>query len=386
MIKQLRKLQESPWVFVAWVFLAWKVWMMAFLYLGLIALPQQKDFLGGGAKYLAEPYLWAWANFDGEHYLSIAQRGYGELEQAFFPVYPYLVRWFAGVYWTDLKVLLLVGLVLLNGCFYLGLVWFYKLVRLDFKKEVAEWSVLALAVAPTSFFFGSVYTESLFLLLSVGAFWAARKRKWWLAGLLAGIASATMVIGVVLFFALLAEWWWQRKKENKGRWWELAASAISLSGLVFYMRFLAGRWGDALYFLHAQPYFGAGRSIDKLVLLYQVFWRYAKMISTVDFGSVAYFTVRLELGAALLFLLLGLVSLLRQRWSYSIFVVLAYLMPTLTGTFLSLPRFVLALFPAFILLGEGMVKIKWLKWGYLVVSCILAGATTALFVKGFWVG
>lgn len=381
-----KKNRREPWIFVFWAIVAWRVWCLVFLILGMIYLPQQKDFLGGGSAYLVKPYLWAWANFDGEHYLAIAQHGYGGLEQAFFPLYPYLVRWFAGVDWTSLEGLLISGLLVSHVAFYFGLVWLYKLVQLDYDRKVAEWAILALLVAPASFFFGAVYTESLFLFLSVGCLWAARKNRWWMAGVLGAIASSARVVGILLLPALVAEWLWQRKKEGKCSRWNLLPIGISVSGLVLYMRMLSNRWNDALYFLHAQPYFGAGRSVDKLILLYQVFWRYAKMLVTVEWHSLAYYTVLLELGSAVIFLFLVLVSAWRQRWSYAVFAGLTFLVPTLTGTFSSLPRYVLVIFPAFILLGEGMAKWRWLGWVYVLVSGVLLGVTCALFTRGFWVG
>ena len=39
-------------------------------------------------------WLWFWGGFDGVHYLNIAEKGYEYgLTQAFFPLYPLLIRW-----------------------------------------------------------------------------------------------------------------------------------------------------------------------------------------------------------------------------------------------------------------------------------------------------
>ncbi|HHT9153693.1 MAG TPA: hypothetical protein ACFYEM_09225, partial [Candidatus Hypogeohydataceae bacterium YC40] len=57
-----------------------------------VPLGYKDRFLGGGSiNYAIAPEIFSWANFDGEHYSSIAIFGYKGLEQAFFPVYPKLI-------------------------------------------------------------------------------------------------------------------------------------------------------------------------------------------------------------------------------------------------------------------------------------------------------
>ena len=53
-----------------------------------------------------------------------------------------------------------------------------------------------------SFFFSAVYTESLFLALSAGCFYLARRERWVWAGVLGGLAAATRSIGVLLVVPL----------------------------------------------------------------------------------------------------------------------------------------------------------------------------------------
>ena len=60
------------------------------------------------------------------------------------------------------------------------------------------------AFAPMAFFLSAVYSESLYLALSVGVFWSAREGRWALAGLLGGLAAATRSTGLVLLLPVLA--------------------------------------------------------------------------------------------------------------------------------------------------------------------------------------
>ena len=64
--------------------------------------------------------------------------------------------------------------------------------------DVARLAVLVTALAPMAFFFSAVYSESLYLALSVGVFWCARQGRWAWAGVLGALASATRSAGVVL--------------------------------------------------------------------------------------------------------------------------------------------------------------------------------------------
>jgi hypothetical protein len=226
----------------------------------------------------------------------------------------------------------------------------------------------------------------LFLLL--GSFYAARKGKWWLAGILGAFCTATRFIGIFLLPALLWEWWEQNQIKNKK---EIMKNLLNLvpiflisSGLVLYMRFLAINYQDPLMFIHAQPSFGTQRVVDKFIPIYQVFWRYLKMIGDTK-GDPLFFTVWLELITAVGFLFLIFLAYIKKiRFSYLIFAVFSYLFPALTGTFLSMPRFVLVLFPCFIALG--LLKNKMLTYFYVIVSAFILMMATIFFTKGHFVG
>ena len=71
-------------------------------------------------------------------------------------------------------------------------------------------TLLLLAVFPTAVFFGAPYSESVFLLLAVGAFYAARTDRWAWAGTCAAAAAATRSAGVLLMLPLVMLWWTSR--------------------------------------------------------------------------------------------------------------------------------------------------------------------------------
>ena len=373
--------------FTLLAFIIWQVIIGIIIFLGAKYFSTSNQYLYTEKQVVNPSWLWNRANFDGIHYLDIARKGYGIYQQAFFPLYPKLIAFLTPFFGNRN---LLAGWLLSLVAFYFSLFFFYKLIRLDFKDSVAKRTILYLLIFPTAFFFSMVYTESLFFLFIIASFYFARTKHWWLAGIFGALASATRLPGIFLFPALLIEWWQQNKAQNsKDRNQKLLRNLLPIFlipiGLLWYMKFLSVNFGDSLMFIHVQKFFGAGRSADRIILLYQVFWRYFKMLVTVEKSTLTYFAVIMEFLAAASFLILIIFTYLKRWYSYLIFMVLAYITPTLTGTFLSLPRFVLVLFPGFILLSLWSEKYRWLKILYPLLAIPLLIFCLILFTRGFWV-
>lgn len=364
------------WIFSRFIF--WRLALFGFVWLGLLILPFHPSFPYSETLLTpaGSPLFWSWANFDGVHYLGIADKGYfAQFTQAFFPLYPLLIRFFNQLAHNSI----LNGLIISNLSF-LGSLWLlYKLVRLDLSASQARQTLIFLLVFPTSFFFASLYTESWFLLVTLASFYAARQRRWLAAGVLGALAAATRILGVLLIPALLIEYLASPKRSRWG-WWVLLLPA---AGLLLYMYYLNVSFHDPLYFLHAQSAFGAQRSSGRIILLYQVFWRYLKMLFTVPVTSLLYYTVSQEFLSAAVFLILSLLAFKFTRRSYALFGFLAYLLPTLTGTFSSLPRYVLILFPAFMILGR--IKSRTIRYTLYAIGSLLLAINTILFTSGRWV-
>lgn len=372
--------------FLLFTFISWRIFLFILLFLAISTVPLQMNFLGGGLQnYLSKPYFWAWANFDGEHYLSIAQNGYGFGEQAFFPAYPFLMRALASPIGKSLAGLNWLGILISNVAFFAALVYLYKLIRLDYSKKIARLSIALLLLFPTSFYFGSVYTESLFLALVVSSFYSARKNRWFLAVVLGATAAATRFVGILMLPVLALEFWIQRGKKLKVS--NTLLVFLVPVGLLFYMYYLKVSTGDPLAFIHTLSGFGEQRSTTPIILP-QVFYRYFfKILPNVNYEyfPVA-FTTFLELLVGIVFLVVSVLTFFRLRLSYAVYLAAGYLIPTLSGSFSSLPRYVLVLFPAFILAAKYISgKSKVLQILAIVILFILLGIATSLFVRGYWV-
>lgn len=342
--------------------------------------------------YHLPTWLYSWANFDGVHYLTIIEKGYREVNfiQAFFPVFPILVSsttiLFANV--------LLSGLVVSNIFTLLAAILWYVLLKHNQIHPTV--GLLVLGLFPTAFFFGAFYTESLFLCLVLGSFLAAQHKQWLLAGILAGVASGTRIVGVFLVPALLVEWLLQYRESGrswptislafvKQNWQVITGIGLGMSGLLAYMWYLHQTFGDALHFFHVQSEFGSGRQ-ESLILYPQVVWRYVKILLTARPIDWHYFAYIQEFAAGTL----GLVGLLlawykRIRFSYILFALAAFILPTLTGTFSSLSRYMLVCFPIFMVITQSLHNRPRLMIGYLLLSGLLLAMNVVLFIQGYWV-
>jgi len=369
-------------------FLLWRTLVFLVAILAMFVITPKTNFTDLTPKASSSDLLRMWSNFDGLHYQDIAKYNYGtssktEKDYAFFPVYPWLMRHLNPLI-GDFTVS---GLLVSNIAFIFALFMLYKLVRLDHSAKIAKYTLFLLLIFPTSFYFGSVYNESLFLLLSVLTFYFARKNNFALACIFAAIATTTRISGIFLWLALLIEFFdtYGHSLKNflkpKTLW-----LAVPPLGLVSYMYYQFRMTGDPFFFINVQHSI-SGRTTDKLILIYQVFFRYIKMLLTVDLWSPIYFTVVLEFLVGLLFLFLLIFAIKKIRPSYWVYCALSYILPTLTGTMSSLPRYVLVLFPLFMFLASWLDKRHpFIRYIYYVFCIVLSLLTIGFFTRGYFVG
>ncbi len=184
---------------------------------------------GAVGNLLAAPSV----RWDAIHYLDIAQHGYRNAGQTvFYPLYPLLMRAVGFVLGSDAAAGTAISLATLAA----GLMLLHRLTELELGRRAADATVLLLAFAPLSFFFSAVYTESLFLTLSIGALYAARRGRWPLACGLGALAAATRVTGVGLVIPLGVMHLKERGVDRRLAWL-LAVPA----GLAVYLGFTAAR-------------------------------------------------------------------------------------------------------------------------------------------------
>src|SRR4051794_31899474 len=211
-----RELRHAAWAVLLTRLIVWGAAVPAQLILGNSFWRSHADptnltaQMGGVGEVVGAPVM----RWDSVYYLQIAQDGYTQLKQAgFFPFYPLLMSVLDEV--TGSTVI--AGVLISLAAFTAALVLFQRLAVLETGSEpIARRAVWLLALFPASLFFSAVYTESLFLLLSVGSFYAARRGHWAWAGVLGGLAAATRNVGVMLLVPIALLYLYGPREDRPG--------------------------------------------------------------------------------------------------------------------------------------------------------------------------
>lgn len=209
-------------------------------------LPSSQSVLAFGAYDAITDYVFgAFAQWDSDWFLQIAEDGYNEERAAFFPLYPALVWALGSVLGSNLVAAVLISLA---GAA-VGAWALVEIAKPLVGVEAARDSMLLLALYPTAFVFTSAYSEGLFLAFATTSFLAAQRGRPWLAGLLGAFAVGTRFIGIALVPALVALTWPRSRAELV----RLAPVVLlPLMGLAAVTLYFDHELGDPLAFSNAQ--------------------------------------------------------------------------------------------------------------------------------------
>jgi hypothetical protein len=206
-----------------------------------------------GASASTAPVLRSLTNADGPWYVGIAANGYhvealkGPFhDYVFFPLYPLLIR-IAGVF--TLGDMPLAAVALSNVACAAALVVFERMSRPIVGARGALIAAAFLTFAPGAVAFGMAYSDSVFLLLSLGAVVAAQRRSWAVMSVLFGLAALTRLPGVVLIVPLALTMAAQEPRPDRRDWLWLAGGPIALAG---YLGFVVLMTGDLFAWFRAQ--------------------------------------------------------------------------------------------------------------------------------------
>jgi hypothetical protein len=312
--------------------------------------------------WLQRLLLWPIARYDVIWYVGIAEHCYAYHigSTAFHPLYPLFIgvlgRILGGNY-------LLAGWLIAQVCCVAMLAVLYRLVLLDYDEGVARRTTLFLLGSPLGFSFLLPYSESLLLLCIVGAFYAARLGRWWLAGLAGAAAALTKQPGVVVLLPLLWELWRQQQENLSARRFRsivqpLVGLALTPLGLLVFLVYRATlgdigfSWGDPHSLIAAllvSPSY-------KDVWGHYFTWPWMSLLFVSEqLRTAPSFYLLLSTFLALIMAVIVCYGALRQRISYSIYS-LALLVMNLSIVFplvpfISVVRRFTIIFPLFIQLA-----------------------------------
>ena len=325
---------------------------LALLYVPIDAAEMQRAF-----RLPPQPhaFLEAWARYDACWYVTIAQAGYrgpmgsypDDMRSALFPLYPALIR--IGTLVT--RNALVAGLIVSNACFLIFLWLLWQIVRLDWNVDVAGRAIWIYLLFPSAFFLSGAYSEPVVMALTAGALLAARRERWTVAGLLAGLAVFARPVGAVAVVPVLIEFVSVHRGASPflrtPRWRYPPAILFriltpTLVAVVGYLAFVTNTFGDPLATFAGQasvrgPFAPPWRPFIEL-------WHGGVQLHSFDhslFDAVLALTAVATIPAIYR----------RVRPSYAAYACLIVLIP-LSGTLISFNRLVLPSFPHAILLAQ----------------------------------
>jgi len=386
-----KRLFKHAFLYALLLFLAVRIFMSLVLGLAALTIPPDKPPAPYEPSVVSDlesrGELWRvlvlpWYRWDTVHYINIATEGYqGDLKRTVWPpLYPTLIDLLDNI----IQPSMLAGLLVANIAAIGALFMLYLLVTDVWGEKRARSVLVWMVIFPTGFFLLAGYTESLFLLFAAASLLMMRRRRWWLAGILGALATLTRLPGVFLAAPMLWEAWQAyRGQEARQRLRSLAsagaaAALMPLAMAVFslWVRFgLGAAWpwdgleqGWNLRF--AMPWEGIFGTLQRMAL------------EPVDLRAMSkFFDVLLALWA----LLLLAIGLRRLPFQYTLYA-LALLIPSLTkildnNTLMSLSRYVLPIFPLFVLHDRVLIS---RGTRILVAAVFLTGQVLLAFMFYRW--
>lgn len=324
---------------------------------------------------------------DVKWYQSIAHDGYERIpfnatsshNWAFFPLFPMLwrlVAYVTGEYAIS-------GMLLSHLFFLLGLIFVHKAsLAFGFSNTLADRALFYLAIFPTAYFYSLPVTESLFLFLTACSLYSAKRGRWWTAGVLGGLGSATRVTGIFLLLALAVIYWetfggdWRRRETWRGAVWrqEFLSLLLVPVGIGCFMAYLYTITGNPLAFKDILVTWDRGTGFFVVTLL--GYLRDPWLIAAPwDFRFVNFM-------GAVLALVCGAWLLKRRLWSLGIYT-LSCVIAALSSLLLqSQARYAMVLFPIYLVLAKAGERPQ-IDEAIRIVSIALFCLMTALFAAHF---
>ncbi len=378
--------RNGNWV-VRVVLIPWALTRLCLVLSGCLAayLPINRHYPAGDAVtrgWHFSPHRWLdmWGRWDSGWYYDIVVNGYrltgessvSQVNVVYFPLYPLSVRLLT--FWLPEPLrtpedILAVGIAVSNVCLIAALVLLYRLT-FDWTgdNKAARWAILFLLVFPTSYFLSSFYSESIYLLVSVGAFFAAQRQRWGLAGVLSALAAVGRPVGIAVAAALALVYLSNNRWRLRGlgwRWLWLLAAPLTL---LAYLGWLSTITGDLLAPLTGQAAWGRQLTAPWTTVLEP---RYPQGVHKLLEQAVTVFM--LSLAVVSIFLL--------RSAAYGVYCLLLMLPFLVTGTLQSAARLEMIAFPVFVTLSMLTSRLQWLRITIGVISFILLCLRMALWSR-----
>ena len=325
------------------------------------------------------PFVEKFIKWDAHWYTYTAQHGYDKQNIVFFPVLIVLLR---ALLELGLNISLF-GFIICNLFAFSSFIFLYLVVRQHYSAEVAQRTLMVFAVMPTSFFLNTIYTESIFMTFSLASLYYLRQNSWWRAGLFAALATVTRNLGIVIVLVMIykyiTEYGQWRNRANP-----LAAMLLSPAALLGFMAFNYWQVGDVFAFFTGQQAWGRQFEYPWVNI-----WNNALLIQSrfpvIEPGIVIDMILVLFCIAVLLILPMRFDFLI--PFPYLILGWIWFFIPLFSTSpwfpLYSMSRFILVVFPFYILLAQLPRPLFWLYW---IASAVGLFFSTLWFTGWYWIG
>lgn len=320
-------------------------------------------------------YLSRW---DGGWYLGIAENGFDKPETAaFFPLYPLMMKVLGSAlnFAIPSNISFVVsGLIVSNIAYFGMLIFLYRIALELFNKRIARRTVLFVSIFPTSFFFSSLYTESLFMFFVTGTFYYMYKKEWLSTGLMLLLASLTrntgifLIISTFVYYIKVYQWRSLISKTTVLDYIKIYLPVVL--GYSGYLTYLYLKFDNPLAFVEAQKAWDRSFSLP-WNSLYNSF-----INSSPDF----LFTI-----SFIILLFFGLKKIPFEQWTYTFISIFIPVMSVLNGNMFAMTRFMLMSFPIFIYLAL-LIKDRMTETVFIVFNVIFLSFLTIMYGSWYWVG
>ncbi len=315
------------------------------------------------------------ATWDSAHYMLLSTDGYqsGSPSCAFYPFWPLVIR--ATSYVTKIGTLVS-SLLLANAFSMFGCWMFLRLIRIHDKNLQVRDALIFFLAFPGALFFSFPYTESLYFAMVMAFFWALAQRHYFYMTFLSLLLPLTRAVGVFILLPFL----WHLYEERKS-WQHYLLLSAPIVGYGAYFGLMHIWTGNAFEGFEAQKEYPYSPSIKNMFDL-PAFWSAFMNVSSV--GGMM--DSALDRGFFLLFLaFLPAVWRLNKTWFW--YTLPTGLVPAMTSYFMSYRRYIMVLFPLFIVLAQLTVKgPRWVFWYYVILLAALQAWAVMRFVNFNWAG
>jgi hypothetical protein len=319
----------------------------------------------------------AWDQWDARHYTYLATHGYGAMGDArnliaFFPLYPALISAVSEIGLPARTAALLIS----NVAGVIAAILLYEIARVDGRERAAWRAAAFFTVFPTAYFLLVGYTEALFCALTFGSVLAARHQRWLWAGLLGGLASAARLTGLALLPFLAVELF-AAGRALRNLWQLIIPPLLVGLGFVTYLLTNLLVLRDPLAFITVQrehwshslaaPWRGLAGALGSLS------WRPPWEKLTVGGGEIV---------GGIVAYLATVLSWLRLRPADAVYATVVTVLVTFLPFWLSIPRYLLGMYPLFLLAGR--VTRQWLYLPLVALSFVALLVFGLAFGRGYW--